>query len=315
MEKYSEGRKRTWMLPTAIGTGVMSLLSLIPLSCGIENNSVPAGHEGYQVNKPLLIGKHEYVGTLVGPKSTGMTWRDFVDPVIDMRPKTYSEDYKILSKDNLNVSFRSHAILRLKSGTCKEVVENFGADQWFSRNVKEPYRTIVRESVRPHEAYAIKDQSESIATSILSKMQKKYEDTPIIVESVSIGNIDYPPKVNTAVEEKLAKQQELEKKEFEKQIATQDAEIKITEAGGIAEAQKIINETLTPNYLQHEAIMAQQKLANSPNTTIIYIPVGQSGIPVVHNSEAQDVKLEDIAKGKKPAKVIKPAAPLEKKVQ
>ena len=51
---------------------------------------------------------------------------------------------------------------------------------------------------------------------------------------------------------------------------------------GIAEAQRIINATLTPNYLQHEAIQAQEEMAASPNHTTVYIPVGTNGLPLVH---------------------------------
>ena len=80
----------------------------------------------------------------------------------------------------------------------------------------------------------------------------------------------------------LAAQQLLEEKATQKEIAKKDAEIKIEEAKGIARAQKIINETLTANYLQHEAIMAQQKMASSPNHTTVYIPVGSNGIPIVY---------------------------------
>jgi len=57
--------------------------------------------------------------------------------------------------------------------------------------------------------------------------------------------------------------------------------MKIIEAEGIAAAQKIINETLTPQYLQHEAIQAQIQMANSPNHTTVYIPSGANGIPLV----------------------------------
>jgi regulator of protease activity HflC (stomatin/prohibitin superfamily) len=71
-----------------------------------------------------------------------------------------------------------------------------------------------------------------------------------------VGNIDYPEIVARAVDNKLAAQQLLEEKETQKEIAKEDAEIKIEEAKGIAEAQGIINSTLIKNYLQHEAIQA-----------------------------------------------------------
>ncbi len=102
--------------------------------------------------------------------------------------------------------------------------------------------------------------------------------------SLVVGNIDYPVIVAQAVEQKLAAQQLLEEKAVQKAIVIRDAEIRIEEAKGIAEAQRIINTTLTANYLQHEAIQAQQIMANSPNHTTIYIPVGNNGIPLVYSA-------------------------------
>ena len=65
------------------------------------------------------------------------------------------------------------------------------------------------------------------------------------------------------------------------QVEKQKAQIRIEEATGIAAAQKLINATLTDQYLQHEAIEAQKTMAGSPNHTQIYIPVGNNGIPLV----------------------------------
>lgn len=62
---------------------------------------------------------------------------------------------------------------------------------------------------------------------------------------------------------------------------TQKAQIRIEEAKGIAEAQRLINATLTDQYLQHEAIEAQKSMAGSPAHTEIYVPVGTNGIPLV----------------------------------
>lgn len=64
-------------------------------------------------------------------------------------------------------------------------------------------------------------------------------------------------------------------------VEKKKAEIRVAEAEGIAQAQKIINTTLTDKYLMHEAIKAQEKMAGSPSHTQIYIPVGQGGIPIV----------------------------------
>ena len=68
------------------------------------------------------------------------------------------------------------------------------------------------------------------------------------------------------------------------EVESQQAQIRIVEAGGIAKAQEIINSSLTDRYLQHEAIKAQLAMAGSPSHTQIYIPVGNNGIPIVHTT-------------------------------
>ena len=65
------------------------------------------------------------------------------------------------------------------------------------------------------------------------------------------------------------------------QVEKQKAEVRVQEAKGIAESQKIIDSSLTENYLQYMAIKAQEKMAQSLNHTEVYIPSGANGIPLV----------------------------------
>lgn len=65
------------------------------------------------------------------------------------------------------------------------------------------------------------------------------------------------------------------------QVEQQKAQIRIVQAGGIAKSQQIIAGSLTQAYLQYEAIEAQKSEVNSQNHTIIYIPSGSNGVPLV----------------------------------
>jgi hypothetical protein len=76
------------------------------------------------------------------------------------------------------------------------------------------------------------------------------------------------------------------------QVERQKAQIRIVDAQGIAESQRIINATLTDRYLQHEAIQAQLQMANSPNHTTIYIPSGNNGIPLVKTVDDTSAPVE-----------------------
>jgi hypothetical protein len=64
-------------------------------------------------------------------------------------------------------------------------------------------------------------------------------------------------------------------------VEQQKAQIRVAQAQGIAKAQEIIKSTLTPAYLQYEAIEAQKSEINSPNHTVIYIPSSSNGVPLV----------------------------------
>ncbi len=249
---------------------------------GCTNPHTPAGHEGYVFEDPRIIGEGGFRGAVGGPGNYGISaFRNRVINV-DTRPTTYTEEFSILVKDDLNVAFRVHAVLRVEQGQVQAVVERFGAGNWYVRFLREPFRTIVRESVKEYTSRELKAERETIAKKIEAAVDSYLEKTPFEVVRLAVGNIDYPPVVSQAVEKKLAAKQLLEEKETQKEIAQRDAEIRIEEAKGIAEAQKIINETLTANYLQHEAIQAQRTMANAPNHTTVYIPVGPNGLPLVH---------------------------------
>lgn len=250
-----------------------------------SNPSTPAGHEGYIYENPRVIGSGGYRGTLSGPSNFGVSlWRNEAIN-IDIRPNTYTETFKILAKDDLNISFNFHTVISIKKNTVKNVVEEYGAEKWFPRFVREPFRTFVRNSVQKYNSRELKVNRDAISKEVTFKLNEYLKDSPFEVKSVVVGNINYPAIVATAVEKKLAAQQLLSEKSTQKEIAKQDAAIRVEEAKGIAEAQKIINTTLTANYLQHEAINAQLEMAKSPNHTTVYIPVGTNGIPLVKGTK------------------------------
>ena len=256
------------------------------------NPNTPAGHEGYVYEKPRIFGTGGFRGELKGPSNYGISlWRNEVTNV-DFRPKTYPEDFKILAKDELNISFRFQSIIKVTPGTIRTVVEDYAGEAFYERYIREPLRAMVRKNVQSLKSREIKEKRKEIAEAVATDLQEHLKGTPFVLVSSVVGNIDYPPVVTQAVEKKLAAQQLLDEKETQREIAKKDAEIRIEEAKGIAEAQKIINTTLTQNYLQHEAIQAQLKMASSPNHTTVYIPSGANGIPLIGTVNQQETQQE-----------------------
>ena len=189
---------------------------------GCTNPNTPAGHEGFVYEKPRIFGKGGFRGVTKGPGNYGVSlWRNEVIN-IDLRPNTYAEKFKILAKDDLNVSFRFHAIISLNPGSVKHVVQKYGGKNWYKRFVKEPFRTFVRNAVQQYDSRAIKEKRDIIANEVKSKMENHLKSSPFQLVSLVVGNIDYPDVVAKAVEEKLAAQQLLEEKKVQKEIAKSD---------------------------------------------------------------------------------------------
>jgi hypothetical protein len=72
------------------------------------------------------------------------------------------------------------------------------------------------------------------------------------------------------------------------ELEKQNAQIRIEEAHGIAESQRIIDESLTPYYLQYLAIQAQMEMSRQPNHSSIFLPISEGGLPFVYGLEDID---------------------------
>jgi len=83
------------------------------------------------------------------------------------------------------------------------------------------------------------------------------------------------------------------------EIEKKKAEVRVAEANGIAESQRIIASSLTDSYLQYLAIKAQEVMATGPNHTEIYIPSGFNGIPLVKTIDTPTAETKTEAKAVK----------------
>lgn len=179
-----------------IMTNTISFVFLILLTAiglmSCTNPHTPAGHEGYVFEDPRIFGKGGFRGVIKGPGNYGVSlWRNRVMN-IDMRPTTYNEDLKILAKDDLNITLHFHAVLSVQEDTVKEVVQKYGAENWYMRFIKEPFRKFIRNAVQHYTSREIKANRDVIADEVREELKKHVEKTPFKLISLVVGNIDYP---------------------------------------------------------------------------------------------------------------------------
>lgn len=260
----------------AIIVSMVACMNLV----GCSNPETPAGYEGYVVENPRLWGKGGFRGVVNGPGNYGASvWNNNVKNV-DMRPNTYNEPFSIIASNGLKVNITWQSVIKPKSGSVQEVVEGYGGVDYYERFIQKPLRSRVRGKIQSIDAMEIKGKQGEIIKSVTADIEKYLADTPFILMEGVLGDIGFPVKVTDAIEEKLAADEKLKTKGTLVKAAIEDAKIRKEEALGIAAAQKIINATLTDQYLQHEAIEAQKIMAGSPNHTTVYIPVGANGLPL-----------------------------------
>ena len=298
--------------PLEYGTGLFSRLrsslaivglSLVALCAGMvwllgsRNPYTPAGYVGY-LTRGAVFGKSIFYGTQRGPTSAGRSWLLDVTNV-SVTPYTYTEgftgDEAVLSKDNLKIAFAVHTVWRVDESRVPLFMERYSttvSDRGHEKEpdaivkvaygnfIREPLRTYARDEVQQRNGLEVKDALIAIGDSVLARIRTYAVDSPFTITSVVVGNVQYPSEVADAVSRKLAATQELQRKDTEIEIERKERTKREVQAQGIANAMQIIRGQLSGMYIQHEAIEAQKAMVNSPNHTVVYIPVGPMGVPI-----------------------------------
>jgi regulator of protease activity HflC (stomatin/prohibitin superfamily) len=272
---------------------------------GASNPFTPAGYVGY-LTKGAVIGRSRFYGVQRGPTSAGRTWLLEVTNV-SITPYTYTEDFSrdeaVLSRDNLKIEFRVHTVWHVDDTMIPLFMDRFSTTVGrstlekdpdaivktaYGNFVREPLRTFARDEVQRRNGLEVKDALITIGDAVLARIQRYAAGSPFIISSVVVGNVQYPEEVATAVSRKLAATQELQRKDTEIEIERKERTKREVQAQGIANAMQIIRGQLSAMYIQHEAIEAQKMMVNSPNHTVVYIPVGPMGVPLTGTFSATE---------------------------
>ena len=198
-----------------------------------------------------------------------------------------------LSSDGLRMPLDITIAYRLVSEDAAWVYRNLG--QFYEDKIVRPAaRTAVREATSrftSQEAYATKREelallmqehlAERIAT-ILGEYQD-FNGKGFIIQQVMLRNVDLPPKVKEAIEEKLAAEQEALRMQFVLDKERQEADRKRIEAEGIADFQRIVSDGISEPLLRWKGIEATQEIAKSDNSKVIIVGGGDDGLPIILN--------------------------------
>jgi regulator of protease activity HflC (stomatin/prohibitin superfamily) len=189
--------------------------------------------------------------------------------------KTGDDSITALTREGLNVTLDITALYRLDAVKAADVYRTIGLD-YQEKIVRPEIRSSIREVVAQYDAkdlYATK--REEANQKIFDILKSALAHRNIILESLLLRDVGLPVNLTQAIQEKLAADQEAQKYDFILQKEEKEKQRKIIEAEGQRDAQKIINESLSTNYLYYSYI---NSLKDRQGT--VYVPTNPStGLP------------------------------------
>jgi len=259
--------------------GALALIIIIALIIVLFKSvvTIDSGHAGvlYQLNggvdpesEPLQEGIN-----FVAP------WNSVID--YEVRQQALSEKMSVLSSNGLDIKLDATVLFQPDYANLSKMHKEKGKE-YISRVLQPAIRSAARSVVgryTPEQLYSSK--RDAIQDEIFEETKKIIQSQFIQLNDILIRDVTLPPTIKQAIERKLKQEQESLEYEFRLVTADKEAQKVRIEAQGKADANKILSASLTDKILQDKGIDATMKLSESPNSKIIVIGSGDSGLPII----------------------------------
>jgi regulator of protease activity HflC (stomatin/prohibitin superfamily) len=196
--------------------------------------------------------------------------------------RTGDDAVATLSRDQLILKFDVTVWYHLDPSQANEVYSNIGLN-YEQVIVRPAIRTALVNAATKFDASDVMSLQRDAYTKMVTELLlQELSGKGVILDNVLIRNVEPPATVSDAIAAKLKASQQAQQMEYTIQYAQKEAQRKAIEAQGIANAQRIINNGLTQNYLQWYYISQLKELVNSPNNTTIILPYDQKLTPLLN---------------------------------
>ena len=206
-------------------------------------------------------------------------WNEVI--VYEVRQQELFEKMKVLSSNGLEIQIDASAWYEPVYNNLGKLHQTLG-ENYLQRVIQPAIRSAARSVVgryTPEQLYSSK--RDAIQDEIFEETKKILSKQHVQLNEVLVRDVTLPNTIKDAIERKLKQEQESLEYEFRLVTASKEAEKVIIEAKGKAESNRILSASLTDKILQDKGIDATIKLSESPNTKVIVIGSGDSGLPLI----------------------------------
>lgn len=179
----------------------------------------------------------------------------------DYPVRTQTKEYKklnVATSDGKNLSMDISVNYHVDPLKVVSIFNKFGnadIEQLEDGYLRTRVQDGLRQSVAKYsviETFGVK--AGDIKKDTIETLQKRLEKEGFIVEDIAISSPEADKATQASIDERVKANQELERAKTDKKIAVANAEKKRIEAEGEAKANKILNDSLTPELIEKEKI-------------------------------------------------------------
>jgi len=201
--------------------------------------------------------------------------------VYEVRQQELFEKMKVLSSNGLEIQIDASAWYQPVDSKLGVLHQNLG-ENYLDRVIKPAIRSAARSVVgryTPEQLYSSK--RDAIQDEIFAETKKILDKQNVQLNEVLVRDVTLPNTIKEAIERKLRQEQESLEYEFRLVTAKKEAEKVTIEAQGKADANRILSASLTDKILQDKGIDATLELSKSPNSKVVIVGSGDSGLPLI----------------------------------
>jgi regulator of protease activity HflC (stomatin/prohibitin superfamily) len=203
--------------------------------------------------------------------------------IYEVRNQVAYHDFNVITNKGLKVDLSLAIRYRPEYNLLGVLHQKVGPD-YLSRVILPQIESVMRKQLGNYTAEQIYTNEAGLLTNAILTALDEVGRNYVEVEDIIIRSITLPPKIVTAIEDKLKQEEHMKSYEFRLQTAKKEAERLETEALGIMKYHKIINRSLTEAILRHKGIEATKEVAKSSNAKVIIIGGGKDGLPIILNT-------------------------------
>lgn len=198
-----------------------------------------------------------------------------------VRQQSISDEMNVLSVNGLEVRVNGTIWYEPEYENLGKLIKTKGQDyvlELLNPAVNAAARSVVGRYT-PEQLYSSKRDviEQEILDEVVNLMKGQY----LNVKRVLVEDVKLPETIKNAIEGKLKQEQQSLEYEFRLVTADKEAQKQRIEAQGKADANRILSASLNAKILQDKGIEATVKLAESPNSKVIVIGSGDSGMPII----------------------------------